>query len=47
LVLAAVTEELSPVPFVIPGLLLAEAVAKASGLDPDAPGGLRKVTLTT
>lgn len=47
LVLAAVTEELSPVPFVIPGLFLAEAVAKASGLDPDAPGGLRKVTLTT
>lgn len=39
-------EALSPAKFVIPGLLLAEAVARGVGLDPDAPRGLDKVTLT-
>jgi glucosamine--fructose-6-phosphate aminotransferase (isomerizing) len=37
---------LSPVPLVLPGQLLAEAVARARGLDPDAPPGLAKVTRT-
>jgi glucosamine 6-phosphate synthetase-like amidotransferase/phosphosugar isomerase protein len=32
--------------FVLPGQLLAEAVARARGRDPDAPAGLTKVTLT-
>lgn len=41
-----VSNELSPIPFVIPGLLLAESVATSLGLDPDAPSGLSKVTLT-
>ncbi|MEA2518923.1 MAG: hypothetical protein QOF49_1003, partial [Chloroflexota bacterium] len=31
---------------ILPGQLLAEAVARRRGLDPDAPPGLRKVTLT-
>lgn len=39
-------EPLSPIAFAIPGLLLAEAVAVRRGLDPDAPAGLAKVTLT-
>jgi len=39
-------EVLSPVPLVLPGQLLAEAVAMARGLDPDAPPGLSKVTHT-
>ncbi len=42
----SVPEILSPLPFVIPGLLLAEAVARRSGNDPDAPAGLTKVTRT-
>lgn len=44
--LAPVPEPLSPIAFTIPGLLLAEAVAVRRGLDPDAPAGLSKVTLT-
>jgi glucosamine--fructose-6-phosphate aminotransferase (isomerizing) len=47
LVLSPIIEELSPIPFVVPGQLLAEAVARSSGLDPDAPVGLSKVTLTS
>lgn len=39
-------EALSPAGFVLPGQLLAEAVAGRRGRDPDAPSGLRKVTLT-
>jgi glucosamine--fructose-6-phosphate aminotransferase (isomerizing) len=31
---------------VLPGQLLAEAVSRRRGYDPDAPPGLRKVTLT-
>ena len=39
-------EHLAPVALVVPGQLLAEALARAKGLDPDAPRGLRKVTQT-
>lgn len=39
-------EPLTPIAFAIPGLLLAEAVAVRRELDPDAPAGLAKVTLT-
>jgi glutamine---fructose-6-phosphate transaminase (isomerizing) len=38
--------ELAPIPLMVPGQLLAEALARAKGLDPDAPRGLRKVTQT-
>jgi glucosamine--fructose-6-phosphate aminotransferase (isomerizing) len=41
-----VPEWLSPVSAVVPGQLLALALAQARGLDPDHPRGLRKVTLT-
>jgi glucosamine--fructose-6-phosphate aminotransferase (isomerizing) len=39
-------ETLSPLAFALAGQLLVEAVARARGLDPDAPPGLNKVTLT-
>lgn len=39
-------EPLTPVGFVIPGQLVAEAVARQRGLDPDAPPGLAKITRT-
>lgn len=39
-----VSDELSPIPPVLPGQLLAEAVARH--LDPDSPKGLIKVTQT-
>jgi glucosamine--fructose-6-phosphate aminotransferase (isomerizing) len=39
-------EPLSPLAFVLPGFLLAEATALARGRDPDAPPGLAKVTRT-
>lgn len=39
-------EPLTPPAFALPGQLLAEAVARARGRDPDAPLGLTKVTLT-
>jgi glucosamine--fructose-6-phosphate aminotransferase (isomerizing) len=39
-------EALAPLATILPGQLLAEAVARRRGLDPDAPPGLRKVTLT-
>ena len=41
-----VPEWLSPISAVVPGQLLALALAQARGLDPDHPRGLRKVTLT-
>jgi glutamine---fructose-6-phosphate transaminase (isomerizing) len=47
LVLDAGPEALTPLSYVIPGQLLAEAVSRARGLDPDAPDGLTKVTRTT
>jgi glucosamine--fructose-6-phosphate aminotransferase (isomerizing) len=40
-------EALSPLAFILPGQLLAEAVARSAGFDPDAPAGLTKVTRTT
>jgi glucosamine--fructose-6-phosphate aminotransferase (isomerizing) len=39
-------EALAPLATVIPGQLLAEAVARAHGHDPNAPIGLAKVTRT-
>ncbi len=47
LVLDDLPEALTPLTYVIPGQLVAEAVARRRGLDPDAPAGLSKVTLTT
>lgn len=44
--LADLPEHLAPFPLVVPGQLLVEALARAKGLDPDAPRGLRKVTQT-
>ncbi len=44
--LGALPECLTPLALVLPGQLLAEAVAVRLGLDPDAPAGLSKVTLT-
>ena len=37
---------LAPLATILPGQLLAEAAARRRGYDPDAPPGLRKVTLT-
>jgi glucosamine--fructose-6-phosphate aminotransferase (isomerizing) len=39
-------EPLTPLVFAVAGQLLVEAVARRRGLDPDAPPGLNKVTLT-
>jgi len=39
-------EHLSPIALIVPGQLLVEALARAKGIDPDAPRGLRKVTQT-
>jgi fructoselysine-6-P-deglycase FrlB-like protein len=39
--------ELAPLTLVVPGQLLTEALARAKGIDPDAPRALRKVTQTT
>ena len=39
-------EPLTPLAYVLPGFLVAEAVARARGYDPDAPPGLSKVTRT-
>jgi glucosamine--fructose-6-phosphate aminotransferase (isomerizing) len=39
-------EELAPLALVVPGQLAVEALARRLGLDPDAPGGLKKVTQT-
>jgi glucosamine--fructose-6-phosphate aminotransferase (isomerizing) len=43
---ADVPEWLSPVTSVVAGQLWAHALTRARGLDPDAPRGLAKVTLT-
>ena len=43
---ADLPEALASLATVLPGQLLAEAVARRRGFDPDAPTGLRKVTLT-
>jgi fructoselysine-6-P-deglycase FrlB-like protein len=42
----ALPEHLAPLGLVVPGQLLVEALARAKGLDPDAPRGLLKVTQT-
>ena len=42
----SVPEELTPVTFVAAGQLLVEEVARKRGVNPDAPSGLDKVTLT-
>lgn len=39
-------EHLAPIALAVPGQLLVEALARAKGIDPDAPRGLRKVTQT-
>jgi glucosamine--fructose-6-phosphate aminotransferase (isomerizing) len=39
-------EALTPLLFVVPGQLLVEATAAGRGINPDAPAGLGKVTLT-
>jgi glucosamine--fructose-6-phosphate aminotransferase (isomerizing) len=39
-------EALAPLATILPGQLLAESVSRRRGYDPDAPPGLRKVTLT-
>jgi len=44
--LAGLPEALTPLALILPGQLLAEAVAVRRGLSPDAPAGLSKVTLT-
>ena len=43
---SALPEHLAPFALVVPGQLLVEALARAKGLDPDAPRGLDKVTQT-
>jgi glutamine---fructose-6-phosphate transaminase (isomerizing) len=44
--LPSISEFLSPIPYIIPGQLLAALLAEAKGLDPDAPRALSKVTRT-
>jgi fructoselysine-6-P-deglycase FrlB-like protein len=39
--------ELAPLTLIVPGQLLTEALARAKGIDPDAPRALRKVTQTS
>ena len=39
-------EYLAPLAMIVPGQLLVEALARAKGIDPDVPRGLRKVTQT-
>jgi PTS system N-acetylglucosamine-specific IIB component len=41
-----VREELAPIPLIVPGQLLVGALALRTGLDPDSPRGLTKVTQT-
>src|SRR5215217_3459848 len=43
---SALPEYLAPFALVVPGQLMVEALARAKGLDPDAPRGLDKVTQT-
>jgi fructoselysine-6-P-deglycase FrlB-like protein len=43
---SSLPEHLAPFALIVPGQLLAEALARAKGIDPDAPRGLRKVTQT-
>jgi glutamine---fructose-6-phosphate transaminase (isomerizing) len=43
---SSLPEALTPLLFVVPGQLLVEATATVRGVNPDAPEGLGKVTLT-
>jgi len=43
---ASLPESLTPIAYALPGQLLAEAVGRRRGLNPDQPGGLHKVTRT-
>lgn len=43
---ADVPELLSPLPYILPGQLFAYYLSRTRGVDPDAPRGLSKVTLT-
>jgi fructoselysine-6-P-deglycase FrlB-like protein len=43
---AGLPEALASLAMILPGQLLAEAVSRRRGYDPDAPPGLVKVTLT-
>ncbi len=43
---SSLPEHLAPLAMIVPGQLLVEALARAKGLDPDVPRGLRKVTQT-
>lgn len=43
---ASIAELLAPIPYIIPGQLLAQYLALRKGLDPDQPRGLTKVTRT-
>jgi len=42
----SISEFLAPIPYIIPGQLLAAMLSEAKGLDPDAPRALSKVTRT-
>lgn len=42
----AVDEVLAPIPLIVPGQLVVESLARAMGIDPDAPRSLTKVTQT-
>ena len=43
---AALPEALTPLQYIVPGQLLVEATSRRRGMNPDAPAGLGKVTLT-
>jgi len=43
---ASISEFLAPIPYIIPGQLLAALLSEAKGLNPDAPRALAKVTRT-
>jgi len=43
---SSLPEALTPIAYALPGQLLAEAVGRRRGLNPDQPGGLHKVTRT-
>jgi glucosamine--fructose-6-phosphate aminotransferase (isomerizing) len=44
---AGLPAHLAPLSLVVPGQLLTEALARAKGIDPDAPRALNKVTQTS
>jgi glucosamine--fructose-6-phosphate aminotransferase (isomerizing) len=42
----SISEELSPIPYIIPAQMFAALLAECKGLSPDQPRSLRKVTST-